>query len=580
MLRATACHRVKYQPYAQAIQLRFKWRHRVDEQWRRLMDASCFSVDWQTRPRFPSISQFGGNWSHVVTCAHVVCPWDYPNFYPAVGATRFVSKITATDCETQIRQPSLQGEIVFKTFASKFNTYVHRNPRLDLAVVHVEQAQKRTQEVKMLWMQNEGFYVRPRFEVLEELKEGDAVWIYGCTARGDMFDEESRLEPLMVPTGVGGRVRLVMDEHFFVDTSEDELAGNVQMGMCGAAVMRNGKLVGMLTSTVAATNEDQKVANCAMCTHARDIRAFLIEVEKQMKNPPPATDATSKTVFQMRREAEGTAPPPAKDWDADDMRLARHVKSPLSLWRFEEQWTCEEDQVSSMMFGGQSGIFGKEAQEEVFGKSMNESRDDGKAPEGQSLHNADGSKPHHTSNRPDSSPANVYIKDRFVTHEQWDSPTSEHVKDFYRGAMGSAETDQMDKLRRSVDAINQQRAREDLNQTALNMEAQRTKSRTAAQQPATESGNSEAEAQLFGQYPFTSSGAAPGAPAAAADSESGSGGRDEDAAPRRPAAGRGDAGRGRQPSEKPSGTPVDPSGAPRRRPGAEDDDLDNIWGKH
>ncbi len=478
------------------------------------MDASCFCVDWQGRPRYNAISQFGGNWSHFVTCAHVVCPWDYPNFYPPVGATRFVSKITATDCETQIRQPSLQGEIVYRTFASKFNTFVHRNPRLDLAVVHVEQAQKRTQEVKMLWMQNEGFHIRPRIEMLEELSEGDAVWIYGCTARGDMFDEESRLDPLMVPTGIRGKVRLVTDEHFFVDTSGDELSGNVQMGMCGAAVIRNGKLVGMLTATVAAGNEDQRVANCAMCTHARDIRAFLLEVEKQMKNPPPPVDESKETMFQQRRKAESNfqdtdntqdaktqseqqgetihqtkseakraqdqkryrqaaANAECKDWEADEMRIARHVKVPLSLWRFEEMWTCEEDQVSNALFGSERGLFGKEGQEDVLGLHMQQTRDDGKAPEGKELHQADGSRPHHTSCRPDTSPPNLYIKDSFVTHEEWDAPASEHVKDFYRGTMGATDTDQMDRWKRSVDAMNQQRAREDLHQTALNIESLR-----------------------------------------------------------------------------------------------------------
>lgn len=441
------------------------------------MDASCFCVDWQSRPRFPHISQFGGNWSHFVTCAHVIAPWDYPNFYPPVGPTRFVSKITAADCETQIRQPSMQGDIVYRSFASKFTTFIHRNPRLDLAVVHIEQAMRRAQEMKMLWMQNEGFHSRPRFELLEEVREGDAVWIYGTTARGDIFDEESRLEPQMVPTGVRGVVKLVQEEHFFVDTGVDETTPDVEMGMCGAAVIRNGKCVGMLTSTVAATNGDQRVAKCAMCTHAHHIREFLLEVEQQMKNPPPLPDSSQKTVFQQRREEDGAAPPTHKDWEADEMRIARHVKVPLTLWKMEENWTCEEDKVNSTLWSAKNGLFSKETQEEVFGVHFQDTKDDGRPPEGHELIKPDGSRPHLDSTRTDSAPTNLYVNDAFVSYEgsNEDAAAASHVKDFYRGAMGADETDQMDKFKRGVEAANLSRAREELHHSAMNLESLRNK---------------------------------------------------------------------------------------------------------
>ena len=185
-------------------------------------------------------------------------------------------------------------------------------------------------------------------------------------------------------------------------------------------------------------------------------------------------EGQDKTMFQQRREEEGRGVKPFKDWEADEMRLARHVKVPVSLWKFEEQWACEEDQVSSLLFGPNGSVFGRENQEEVLGLNAQDTREDGKAPDGAGMHNTDGTKPHHTSNRPDTSPRNLYLKDGFINHDddeaQANNPACEHVRDFYKGSMGADETDQVDRWSRSVEAMKQQRAREDLHHTAMNFE--------------------------------------------------------------------------------------------------------------
>jgi hypothetical protein len=356
------------------------------------------------------MSQYGGNWSHILTCAHVVCPWQYPNFYPPTGHTRYVSHITLPDTQIQVRASSLQGNIVYRHFVSQHSVFVHTNPRLDLCVVHPEQLLKRSGEMKMLWMQNEGYVMRPRLEVNEELQVGDYVWIYGLTAHENLFDEEKAPEPLMVPTGIRARVHTKTREHFFLDTLNVEGAdkGQVHMGMCGSVIMRNGRCVGMLTATVHEESNCKELAGTAMCTYASDIFEFLLEVEKQLKTMPISPEA-EKTQFQSNREAEGVNLDHHKDWKLDLTRVARHVPCPRSLWRTEEKWVTEEDLMSSQVFG-KGGVFDQEVQENVLGHDMNSSKADGSTPAGavpfSTAHT--GGRVHAQGERRDSSPRNIY----------------------------------------------------------------------------------------------------------------------------------------------------------------------------
>jgi hypothetical protein len=235
--------------------------------------------------------------------------------------------------------------------------------------------------MKMLWVQNDGLVVRPRLEINEKLCEGDHVWIYGMRAEEFLFDIEKSPEPKMIPRGVRARVHALTREHFFLDTTsiEGDENGRIPMGMCGSVVMRNGKCVGMLTATVHEDSPCRELAGTAMCTYASDIFEFLLEVEKQMKNPPSASEKT-ETTFEKRRRAEGNrlTRDEHKDWAMDGFRLARHIECPLSLWHQgrDQQLMTDEDLVTSAMWG-RGGIFNQETQETNLGFDMESSTSTG-----------------------------------------------------------------------------------------------------------------------------------------------------------------------------------------------------------
>ncbi|CCW62053.1 unnamed protein product [Phytomonas sp. EM1] len=470
MIYATRRCLVRFQPHAMAIQTRFKWRHKETDRWRRLMDASCFVLDWMGQTRGPNFSQYSGHWTHIVTCAHVVCPWDYPNYYPTEGPTRFVSRITLADTMTQVRLVSLQGTAVHKHFTSNQHVYVHNNPRLDLCVVHPEQNLKRSGEMKMLWMQNEGLIMRPRLEILEKLQVGDHVWVYGMSAHESLFDEEKAPEPLMIPTGIRARVHAVTREHFFIDTTsiEGEERGRVQMGMCGSVVMRNGKCVGMLTATVHEESNCKELAGTAMCTYSSDIFEFLLEVEKQMKSPPPR-QVPEETVFEARRREEGKEPEENKDWDLDHSRIARHIPVPISLWHMDEKWMTEEDFLTTQVFG-RSGMFNQETQETALGYDMNTSKTYGDRPGDIAVFDTNSAtgKPEVSGERKDCSPTGIYADhEDFKTRDVWDTDLNSEVRSLFDKAIGEKDAESLNMFRKSLENIKLRRAMEKMKDTAM-----------------------------------------------------------------------------------------------------------------
>jgi len=435
------------------------------------MDASCFNVDWMTQTLRPSMAQSGGSWSHILTCAHVICPWQYPNYYPTTGPTRFVSRISLPDTMTQIRVPSLQGQPVFKHFTSNHTVFVHSNPRLDLCVVHPEQNLKRSGENKMMWLQNEGLAIRPRLEITEELNVGDYVWIYGVTAHETLFDEEKGSEPLMVPTGVRGRVHAKTREHFFVDTLgvEGSEKGKISMGMCGSVVMRGGKCVGMLTATVHEDSTCKELAGCAMCTYSVDIFEFLLEVEKQMKNVAPQL-FPEETSFQAKRKEEGKVPPQNRDWSLEHTRLARHIKVPVSLWRMEEKWMTEEDVMSNAVFG-RSGVFNQDTQESALGYDMNSSTSQGDRPDNigmQSTQHQSG-KHYNQGERPDTSPTGIYGNpEEFKTKDQFHSSAADDVRSLFNDAVSDpTEAALLDALRRNLEQSSKTKNEAQMRETVM-----------------------------------------------------------------------------------------------------------------
>ncbi|KEG07916.1 hypothetical protein DQ04_08481020 [Trypanosoma grayi] len=461
---------VRFQPWCMALQTRFKWRHKETDRWRRLMDATCVPFDWFGQTRGPTFTQFGGHWTHLLTCAHVVCPWDYPNYYPPEGPARFVSRITLADTMTQVRLVSLQGTAVYKHFTSNQHVYVHTNPRLDLCVLHAEQNLRRSGEMKMLWMQNEGYVIRPRLEVVEPLAVGDHVWIYGMTAHESLFDEEKGPEPLMIPTGIRAKVHALTREHFFLDTTsiEGEEKGRIGMGMCGSVVMRNGRCVGMLTATVHEESRCRELAGTAMCTYASDIFDFLLEVERQMKEPPPKLQR-EETVFQQRRHDEGCEQQQQKDWELDQSRLARHIPVPVSLWHMEEKWMTEEDYMTSTVFG-RSGIFNQETQENTLGYDMNSAKSYGERPgdiAAFSTASQDG-KPGMQGERKDYSPTSIYADhEDFKTRDVWDYNVSAEMRSLFDNSVDAKDAHSLNMMRKSLENIRAQRAMEKMKETVL-----------------------------------------------------------------------------------------------------------------
>ncbi|CAC9544442.1 conserved hypothetical protein [Leishmania infantum JPCM5] len=472
MLRRSSVVLARFQPYSMAVQTRFKWRHKETDRWRRLMDATCFQVDWLGQTAGPNFAQYSGHWTHVITCAHVITPWDYPNYYPPQGPTRFVSHITLADTMTQIRLVSMQGNAVYKHFTSNQHVFVHSNPRLDLCVLHPEQNLKRSGEMKMMWMQNEGYILRPRLEINETLKVGDHVWVYGMSAHESLFDEEKGPEPLMIPTGVRARVHTVTREHFFLDTTaleDNPDRGRIQMGMCGSVVMRNGKCVGMLTATVHEESDCKELAGTAMCTYSSDIFEFLLEVEKQMKNPV-ARQSQEETRFEQRRRAEGGVTKEYKHWELDESRTARHIPVPVSLWHMEERWVTEEDYMNSAVFG-RSGAFNQETQESALGYDMNTAKTNGDRPGDidSFMSTTTTGKPVMQGERKDYSPTGVYANvEEFKNKDVWDYNVSSEMRSLFNETVDSKDAESLNMMRKSLENIRAQRAMEKMKETVMN----------------------------------------------------------------------------------------------------------------
>jgi hypothetical protein len=459
---------VRFQPWAMSVQTRFRWRHKETDRWRRLMDATCFQIDWMSQTLGPTFAQSSGHWTHIVTCAHVICPWDYPNYYPPSGPTKFVSRVTLNDTMTQVRLNSLQGHVMVRHFTSNQHVYVHKNPRLDLCVIHPEQNLKRMGEMKMLSMQNEGHIIRPRLELLEELEVGDHVWVYGLQAHESLFDEEKYAEPLMIPRGVRAVVAAKTREHFFIDTKsiEGSEKGEIGMGMCGSVVMRKGKCVGMLTAKVHDDSPTVELAGLSMCTYTKDIFEFCLEVERQIKNPSPVMHPMP-TRFEERREAEGRPPKEHVDYELHDTRLARHVKSSSSLHHMEETYMTEEDHVTSSAFG-RSGIFNQETQENMLGCDMNTSKV-GEKPAGFDVFGqGPNGKPVVQTYRPDNGPTGIYLdKDSVPKDTMWDSTTQKEMKNLFEGNILEKDMLQLQLMRQQLEAQRVQQEQERMAETAV-----------------------------------------------------------------------------------------------------------------
>lgn len=435
------------------------------------MDATCFPVDWFSQTRGPNFSQYSGHWTHVLTCAHVICPWDYPNYYPPHGPTRFVSRITLADTMTQIRLVSLQGNAVYKHFMSNQHVYVHTNPRLDLCVLHAEQNLKRSGEMKMMWMQNEGYIIRPRLEINERVQEGDYVWIYGMTAHESLFDEEKMPEPLMIPTGIKAKVHATTKEHFFLDTKslENVVQSNVMMGMCGSVVMRNGKCVGMLTATVHEESKCKELAGTAMCTYSDDIFEFLLEVEKQMKQPPPRQQQND-TIFEAKRREENNAAPEYKDWSLDHSRSARHIPAPVSMWHMEEKWMTEEDAMTNAVFG-RSGPLNQETQESSLGYDLNSSKTYGERPgDIASFSNTtQNAKPPVQGERKDYSPTGVYADhEDFKVKDVWESSMGAEMRSLFEHSTDEKDAGTLNSMRQTLENIRARRAMDKMKESVMN----------------------------------------------------------------------------------------------------------------
>lgn len=379
------------------------------------MDATAFAVDWIGPLRSPEMSQWGGNWTHFVTCAHVLFPWDYPNFYPHEGVTRFVSQITLGDCKLVVKVPVESGEGSYKHFTSMHSNYHHKNSALDVAITHPEMMFKRYGEMRVMLMEVLGAVRRVRLDCVRRVEVGDFVWIYGMTAHESLFDDETRSEPLMVPTGFKGVVVAAGRGCFFVDTCIDG-GSRVEMGMCGSPVMRDGKCVGMVTARMHESTKRPEIANCAMCTFAEDIWKFLRDAEDDMNQRPQSSFEEGPSVFDRRRAEERSRSPEAQaEFEAREREAQRihsglgsavHVPVPKMFFKPEQDVT-EESKFAEQLFGPRGG-FNEEFQENVLGLDMNETTS-AQAPKGLRMPN--NGVPQRSGSRPDPAPSHFHILD-------------------------------------------------------------------------------------------------------------------------------------------------------------------------
>jgi hypothetical protein len=271
-------------------------------------------------------------------------------------------------------------------------------------------------------------------------------------------------------------------EHFFLDTKSIEGAekGDISMGMCGSVVMRHGKCVGMLTAKVHDDSPTTELAGMSMCTYARDIFEFCLEVERQMKNPSPVMDP-NPTRFSERREAEGKRPAEHVDYELHETRLARHVKTSSALWHMEESFMTQEDIVTSSAFG-RSGVFNQETQENILGLDMNQSKV-GERPEGVDVFGpgANG-KPEVQTMRRDDGPTGIYVNKSEVPRDtMWDARTQQEMKNLFEGNVQEKDAVQLTMLRQQLEAHRAEKEQERMAQTAV-----RSGSRAAAGKADTE----------------------------------------------------------------------------------------------
>eukprot|EP01062_Namystynia_karyoxenos_P017007 TRINITY_DN16256_c0_g1_i2.p1 TRINITY_DN16256_c0_g1~~TRINITY_DN16256_c0_g1_i2.p1 ORF type:complete len:982 (+),score=308.41 TRINITY_DN16256_c0_g1_i2:77-3022(+) len=286
---------------------------------RELSRGSWFAV--------PQVGRFqpGCPHFHVVTANHVMHPFWYPEFYPMGKGEKceWLNLLGHHDTEPFLLTPSPDGQESHRKFHCAPDwTYADPRKHLDIAVIHPTpddtgamlranfshelrdasgpEAPAPPGALRGLFggeenemeeyfgedmdgdAQNYPFHFQLLSFDCRPLEEGELVSVHGHALVDDVA-----LRPLMLPTVVRARVR--REERgapagFIFVEPQSELSE----GVCGGPVLRDGRVVGMLTASV--RPEAPHYAGCGMVTPAAAIREFLLQIEEKWRwpDPPPA----------------------------------------------------------------------------------------------------------------------------------------------------------------------------------------------------------------------------------------------------------------------------------------------------
>ena len=240
-----------------------------------LSRASCFLVERPGR----GAGQEPGN-IHIVTSAHVVHPFAFPNYYPPTQHAwlRFVAEQhVMTKFEIRARS---DGAVMFSV---ALHERVFRHDTRDICVLHPTDPPGFLQALSAVVAGGDGG-ARPSLPHLLTL-EDDAAARENTPVMfvGHQIIEDSGPLQEQLPSVVPGRVLGCTPHGQAFAATESTL----QMGMCGGPVLNaSGKCVGATEGIVPETGPEP-LRNCAAIITAGTVRTLLDDVDRLMADEFP-----------------------------------------------------------------------------------------------------------------------------------------------------------------------------------------------------------------------------------------------------------------------------------------------------
>lgn len=211
---------------------------------------------------------------HIVSSAHVVHPFAFPNYYPVEEHAwlKFVNENNVLT-KFEIRERT-GGEVIF---SMDLHEKVFRHDTRDVCVLHPENQQEFLKALRDI----PGHTTREHILQLENdeaaREKSDVMFV------GHQIIEASGALQEQLPTVVGGRV-LGCTPHGQAFASTDS---TLQMGMCGGPVLNaSGLCIGATEGLVPATGPEP-LRLCAAVITADTVGALLADVESQLRDEFP-----------------------------------------------------------------------------------------------------------------------------------------------------------------------------------------------------------------------------------------------------------------------------------------------------